>query len=261
MIAVRMPRRRNDPGGVTPVAADGLSKNEWIRASLEAFVRDSAAGVLIPSERVLAEQFGVARMTVRGALDALEAASLIRRVHGRGAFVQHPVVARPDVLRSFTEDMLLRGMEPGTAETVSGSRPADGITADHLGISEGDQVYSIERVRTADGAPMAVERTNLSVARFPGLLDHLHDDESLYRVLATTYGVIVDSAEQTVSIARLSAADARRLDVPAGSPCFVFAQVSRDRMGGPVEYGRSLYRGDRYAIKMQVNTVSTTPDG
>lgn len=259
MIAVRMTRRRNDPGGVTPVTADGLSKNEWIRASLEAFARESGAGVLIPSERVLAEQFGVARMTVRGALDALEAASLIRRVPGRGAFVQHPVVARPDVLRSFTEDMILRGMEPGTAETLSGRRPADRVTAEHLGIAEGDPVYSIERVRTADGAPMAVERTTLSAARFPGLLEQLQDDESLYRLLATKYGVIVDSAEQTVSIAHLTAADARRLDVPPGSPCFVFAQVSRDRMGSPVEYGRSLYRGDRYAIKMQVNTASATP--
>lgn len=245
-----MTRGRNDPGGVTPLPADGLSKNEWIRASLDEFVRTSPPGTLMPSERVLAEQFGVARMTVRGALDVLEAAALIRRVPGRGAFVQHPLVTQSEVLRSFTEDMRLRGMVPGTARADAELRAADRLVADSLGLREGDPVFFIERIRTADGEPMALERTNLPAQRFPGLLDRLTGDQSLYGLLASAYGVVVDSAEQTVAIAQLTAADARSLATATGAHCFAFARTSRDSMGNVVEFGRSLYRGDRYVIKI-----------
>ncbi|MBW1639597.1 GntR family transcriptional regulator [Microbacterium resistens] len=247
-----MARRRNDPGGVIPLPFDGSSKNEWIRASLEAFARSAAPGTLFPSERVLAEQFGVARMTVRGALDALESATLIRRVPGRGAFVQRPLVTQSEVLRSFTEDMRLRGMVPGTGPGRSERRTADAYLAERLEISEGDPVFFFERVRTADGEPMALERTNVPAERFPGLLDRIHDDESLYDVLSSSYGVVVDSAEQTVAIAQLTSSDARSLGTDPGAPSFALARTSRDRMGTVVEWGRSLYRGDRYVIQMHV---------
>lgn len=247
-----MARSRNDPGGVTPLPHDGTSKNEWIRASLEEFARNADPGTLMPSERVLAEQFGVARMTVRGALDALEAAALVRRVPGRGAFVQHPLVTQSEVLRSFTEDMRLRGMVPGTASVRTERRSADRFIAERLAIREGDPVFFIERIRTADGEPMALERTNIPAGRLPDLLDRFTGEESLYGLMASEYGVVVDSAEQTVGIAQLTPSDARSLAATAGDPCFALARTSRDSMGTVVEYGRSLYRGDRYVIRMHV---------
>ncbi|MGO2747548.1 GntR family transcriptional regulator [Microbacterium sp.] len=253
-----MSRRRNDPGGVIPIAADGLGKSEWIRASLEEFARASGPGTLVPSERVLAEQFSVARMTVRAALDSLEASALIYRIPGRGAFVQHPLVTQSEVLRSFTEDMVLRGMIPGTSEIRAEARPADAFIAERLAIAEGAQVYLIERVRTADDVPMAIERTNLPAERFPGLLDRLQERDSLYAALASDYGVIVDSAEQTAAIAHLDHADARKLSTTPGASCFALARTSRDRMGTVVEFGRSLYRGDRYVIQMRVSKDALT---
>ena len=47
-------------------------------------------GTPAPSERELVQQFGVARMTVRQALDALVAQGLLERVAGRGTFVPEP---------------------------------------------------------------------------------------------------------------------------------------------------------------------------
>lgn len=237
-----------------PVAgAPAGGKRDLIRGSLEEFVRRSQPGVLVPSERALAEQFKVARMTVRAAVDSLEAMGLVRRVPGRGAFVQHPMLAQPDVLRSFSEDMILRGMVPGAREFHATVEPASAYVAEKLGIAESDDVYVIERVRTADDLPMAVERTNLATATFPLLLDRLRASDSLYELLASDYGVHVDSAEQAVTIAQLDDEDARRLSTPPGSPAFAVTQTSRDSSGRVVEFGRSLYRGDRYVIKMQVS--------
>jgi len=215
--------------------------------------------MLIPSERALAEQFKVARMTVRAAVDSLEAMGLVRRVPGRGAFVQHPMLAQPEVLRSFTEDMILRGIVPGAREFHASDEPASAYVAEKLGIAEGDDVYVIERMRTADDLPMAVERTNLEAAAYPQMLERLRVRDSLYELLASDYGVNVDSAEQAFTIAQLDADDARRLSTTTGAPAFAVTQTSRDSAGRVVEFGRSLYRGDRYVIKMQVSKDRSAP--
>jgi GntR family transcriptional regulator len=238
---------------VPVVGTPAGGKRDLIRGSLEEFVRRSQPGMLIPSERALAEQFKVARMTVRAAVDSLEAMGLVRRVPGRGAFVQHPMLAQPEVLRSFTEDMILRGMVPGAREFHASVEPASAYVAEKLGIAENDEVYVIERVRTADELPMAVERTNLEAAAFPQLLEKLRVGDSLYELLASEYGVNVESAEQAYTITQLDAEDARRLSTPPGASAFAVTQTSRDSAGRVVEFGRSLYRGDRYVINMQVS--------
>src|SRR4029078_9777508 len=71
-------------------------------------------GSPIPSERDLAEHFGVARMTVRLQLDRLAQRGLLYRHRGRGTFVAERRVAHTEHLTSFTEDMRARGLEPGS---------------------------------------------------------------------------------------------------------------------------------------------------
>jgi GntR family transcriptional regulator len=100
---------------------------------------------------------------------------------------------------------------------------------------------------------MALESTNLPAERFPNLLSEMGRDDSLYEVLARVFDVRLESAEQTVSIARLSPAQAKRLEVPEYDPAFAVERVAVDNMGKVVEFGRSLYRGDRYAIQMHVS--------
>jgi GntR family transcriptional regulator len=228
-------------------------KGEHIKDVLTSLVHESRDGSLLPSERVLAERFGVARMTVRGVVNELEARGLVRRVAGRGTFVQHPTLTHSEIFRSFSEDMRNRGMTPGSRRYRARTRPAPRDVADRLGVDPGDQVHSIERVRTADGIPMALESTNLSAQRFPNLLAVMGKDDSLYEVLARVFDARLESAEQTVSIARLSPGQASRLEVPEYDPAFAVERVAVDNMGKVVEFGRSLYRGDRYVIQMHVS--------
>ena len=251
-----MPRPRHEPSNVAPdvfTTGTGRPKGEHIKDVLASLVLESRDGSLLPSERVLAERFGVARMTVRGAINELEARGLVRRAPGRGTFVQHPTLTHSEIFRSFSEDMRSRGMSPDSRSYRARMRPATHDVAVRLGITPAAAVHSIERVRTADGIPMALERTNLSADRFPNLLAVMNRHESLYEVLARAFGVRLASAEQTVAIARLSPAEAKRLEVPEYDPAFLIERVSVDNMGNVVEFGRSLYRGDRYAIQMHVS--------
>jgi GntR family transcriptional regulator len=237
--------------------ASGQTKGERILETLQAFAQASPAGALLPSERALAEHFRVSRMTVRGAIDDLESKGFARRVPGRGTFVDHPQLTHSETFRSFSDDMRLRGLEPGAVGYRASTRGATRSVAAALGVEIGAETLHIERVRTADGEPMAIERTNVSLDLFPGLRSQMSADKSLYDIIQTVYGVRLESALQRVSIARLTATDAAKLAVSEGDPAFLVERTALDNMGRVVEFGRSLYRGDRYAIEMHVGAPNS----
>jgi GntR family transcriptional regulator len=223
-------------------------KGAQLQEILESFIAALQAGSVLPSERVLARRYGVARATVTQAIDGLASKGLVYRVHGSGTFVAEPKFRQPETLTSFTEDMRARGMTPGSIVLGQQVLPASALVARHLELVAGMPVVRVHRVRTADGEPMAVEHTYLPASRFPGLEEVDLADRSLYRTLAEGWGVPVAVADQWVSVARLAGDDARVLRVPSGLPALLFQRVTRDSGGTVVEYVRALYRGDRYEV-------------
>jgi len=95
---------------------------------------------------------------------------------------------------------------------------------------------------------MAVETSQLSAARFPGLIAKLRRAASLYRVLDDEYGVAPVTADETIETAAASPREADLLDTDTGSPMLVLSRHSFDAQGEPVEWVRSWYRGDRYTF-------------
>src|SRR5215207_1631214 len=146
-------------------------KGRALREILEALVAEQPPGSALPSERELAERFGLARMTVRGEIERLTAEGLLYRLHGRGTFVAEPRVAQAVLFSSFSEDIRARGMTPGSIVRSHEVIEAGPFLARSLEIAPGAPVAEIERVRTADGAPMALERVYLPVERFPDVAE------------------------------------------------------------------------------------------
>jgi GntR family transcriptional regulator len=139
-------------------------------------------------------------------------------------------------------------MTPGSVVLRLEVGAASEVIARQLEIEPGSPVVTVERVRTADGEPMALERAYLSAGRFPGLETVDLTDASLYERLAERFGVQVAVADQWVSAIRLSDGEARLLGVPPDQPAILFQRVTRDPGGAVVEYSRSLFRGDRYEV-------------
>ena len=91
---------------------------------MRALVSGAAPGSAAPSERELVHRFGVARMTVRQAMDALVVEGLLERIPGRGTFVARPRRAASRVT-SFTEEMSAAGCSPSRRPcSPAASRPA-----------------------------------------------------------------------------------------------------------------------------------------
>jgi len=236
-----------------PVLTEGpVSKHAQLRSILEELVETSLAPhAAIPPERKLMTRYGVSRSTVREAIRQLVEEGLLYRVQGKGTFVAGERVQSDLHLASFTEDMRRRGLVPATIVRSSRLIEAPLAVRAALGLGAGAAVLEIERLRLADGVPMALERGYYPADLLPGLGDK-DLTRSLYATLATEYGLRIDNAEQAVWAEAANPLLADILGIAADAPLIVFRRTS-SAGSAFLEHVTSWYRGDRYQIHMTLN--------
>ena len=193
-----------------------VPKHRQLREILLALVdADLTPDSPIPSERELVSRFGISRATVREAVGRLVSEGRLYRVRGKGTFVAAPRVESLLHLASFTEDMRRRGHKPSTVVLGADESVPPPPARAALGLDVTDRAYRIERLRSADGSPMAHEVSWLPARPLPGLLEH-DLSGSVYTLLTREYGRSLDSAAQTVWAEGADPLRARLLRVPAG---------------------------------------------
>jgi GntR family transcriptional regulator len=238
------------PAEVRLQPPSATTKRAQVRGILQELIATELnPGDAIPSERALVVRLGVSRVTVRQAIADLVAAGTLERVHGKGTYLTGPQVDSRLHLTSFSREMRARGLVPATVVLSAAEQPADDAVSYALRIRPGQPVIRVERLRTADGTPMAYEVGHYPSVLFPGLLQR--ELGSLYDVFASEYGVVVSSGEQTV---RAESADAHRaqvLGIAKRAPLLVQERVTYagDRA---IEMSTSWYRADRYRIHMAI---------
>jgi GntR family transcriptional regulator len=246
------PRRRAAAGADLPRKLSVRSpKGEQLRSILEDLIDALKPGDPLPSERELAERYDVARMTVRAEITRLAGEGLVARVQGRGTFVAEARVAQAATLSSFTEDMRARGLTAGSRILRQDTVPADDLVARSLRIEVGTPVVRVRRVRTADGEPMALEEAFLPAARFAGLAEDDLEGASLFEVLETRFGARFPIADQRVVAVEIVGEDAYLLRVAPGRAGLKFHTILIDDDEQPLAYAWSLFRGDRYEIRLR----------
>jgi GntR family transcriptional regulator len=239
-------------GATLPRKLSGRSpKGEQLRAILEDLIGTLKPGDALPSERELAERYDVARMTVRSEITRLAAEGLVERVQGRGTFVAEARVAQAATLSSFTEDMRARGLIPGSQILGQEIVAADDLVATRLDLAPRTAVVRIRRVRTADGEPMALEEAFLPAARFGELENADLQGASLFGVLEEQFGARFPTADQRVVGVEIVGEDADLLRVVPGRAGLRFHTILLDQDERPLAYAWSLFRGDRYEIRMR----------
>jgi GntR family transcriptional regulator len=205
-------------------------------------------GARVPSERALARDHGVSRMTARHALDTLSRDGIIMRVPGSGSFVSSRKVEHSvSELIGFSDEMRRSHLDP-TSRVLSVTQVAASATlSQKLQIPIGTLCHRVERLRFADGEAMSHEVAWVVVDRAPDLAD-LDLSGSLYRMLATHYGIHLAGASQRIEAIACDAATAGLLDVPVSSPLLRLERMTFDEASIPVELVIAQYRGDKYVL-------------
>jgi len=207
----------------------------------------------LPNESKLAEQFGVSKITLRQALQKLSDLGYIRREQGRGTFVSGPKFGQgPRELMSFTEEMRRHHVLASSRVLDKTVMEADVVTAEHLRIPPNASVLVLRRLRLADGEPTGVQTAHIPLDLAPGLIDEDFENASLYALLETRYGLLPTRAHEQYFAVSADVISADLLGITPGAPVFAAERTTFSADGKPLEFTRSVMRGDRYSIALNL---------
>lgn len=230
------------------MTASYVPRYRTIERSLRERVATLRPGDALPSDSELCAEFGVSRMTARSAMQLLADEGLIERVPGRGSFVAEPSThRRADRLMSFSREMARQGREPSSRIVIREIRPARSVDAVELDVREGQPVVLLQRVRLADGVPVALETAVLERRVAPAVMAADVANGSLHAALLAA-GHVLRRGRATITAAAATETDARLLGTAIGAPMLVERRVIVDGEGRPLETTESRYPAERYAL-------------
>ncbi|MFE1175331.1 GntR family transcriptional regulator [Streptomyces sp. NPDC058773] len=209
----------------------------------EALDSEFAVGEILPNERDLAARFGVARATLRQALEQLELEGRLQRRRGVGTTVAPPRVGVPVTPARHTW--------PGAAG--DDWQPVDAVESERvpaavarlLETAAGDRVHIVRRSRDTEGRPLAAELLYLPVAMVPVRpeIALLTGPARAYAVLQELQSLELEGQDRTVELGSARAEDAKQLDRLPGAPVLVV--TTRYVSGGrTTAVAVSTYRAD-----------------
>lgn len=219
----------------------------------------------VPGEHALADQFDVARITIRKAMEMLVADGLVSRRPGlgtwplRGASSAHsapsPSAQQKAQLTGLLENIVNMGLRTSVQVLDSTLVFAPPTVAEALHIPSGTPVHKSLRVRSTDAGPLSHITTYVpqSVADFTR--EDLEREPLL--MLLEAAGVEFGGATQTISARLADAQVARHLDVSVGSALLAVTRLVRDVGDRPVQLLQGLYRPDRYQYQLQLSRVGS----
>ena len=209
-------------------------------------------GQRLPSERDLADDYEVSRMTLRQAITLLVEEGILERRVGSGTYVaSHRVQEKMRGTTSFTEIVRSQGKTPSSQLISYQRKTANEKEIQQLQLKATDTVVRMERVRFADNVPLVFE-----VASIPEKLIQSFNQEDItehFFQTLTDNGYEIGKSQQTIYAKNASERVANYLKVPKNHAVLALTQVSYFTDGRPFEYVHSQYVGDRFEFYLENN--------
>ena len=209
-------------------------------------------GTRLEDEVSMAKRLKVSRPTARQALQHLVDRGLLSRRRGAGTVVTSPHVHRPMQLSSLLSDLTAAGHQVETRLLSYERAPATPEQAAFLEVEPGTEAVAIERLRLADGEPIALMRNLLPADLSPtredlettGLYDYLREHDAA-PVTAT----------QTIGARNATTKEAQTLSESRRAALLTMTRTAYDADGRVIEYGTHIYRASRYSFETTLFAV------
>jgi GntR family transcriptional regulator len=205
-----------------------------------------------PTDQELVDAYGVSRQTVREAVRRLADDGLLERERGRGTRVrtlefQHTA----GTLEGLFHQVEAQGATQTSVVRIREETSDAGI-ARRLRLQARARLVHIERLRLADGEPLALDRSWLPARVARRLLEASLTRAGLYDELARLCDVRIDGGLERVRPVIPTAPERRALGLPSDVAAFAIERLVSSE-GAPVEWRQSLVRGDRYSFVVELS--------
>ena len=203
----------------------------------------------------MAELYGVSRITVRQALDALAHEGVIRRTRGRsgGTFVQSPAAPAPraKMVGAFNS-VVSPHRFPAIEVDVFDVRMGDADIGAALYLPTPVPVRYIERRLFGALGPVAFVRNFLPMSIGERLQRRDLGTMTLYEALTRKLGVKITEVHDEVEAVLANTRFAPRLAVPVGTAMLLIRRIYFTAGDEPVNLTLLMTRTDRYKTSVQL---------
>lgn len=241
---IRVPERMPRKSPAYVIIADEM--RTWIERG------DYAPGDKLPNERQLVEEFGVARMTVRHALDILQMEALIDRRRGRtgGTFVKGvPPTVELTRLEGLMIQLRQRGLSVYSKVLSATMMEATVRISQSLHLPPHAPVLNIVRLRSVDTTPLLIENSYYPADLVPGMLEE-DLTGSMYELMQKRWDMAPTRKWEIISPGIPSQSEQTHLNIPRNVPIMRIQRVAQSRDGSYVEYSDDAVRSDIAKIKV-----------
>ncbi len=207
-------------------------------------------GVRLPSERQLAEEYAVSRVTVRQAVGELVNKGILHKKVGSGTYVRATKVEQSLVqlkgiieeLRQHGYNVSIRVIETVYVKWSSKNR----MLWENLKLDRGEKVYKIKRVIMANNQPLLIDYNYFpeEIGRKYEMLDVSKD--VIFRALEAL-GYHVEYATQKVSAKNATREQARLLQIEERDAVLEVERLTFSGSDVPLIYTRAVYVGTKYS--------------
>mgnify|MGYP000521728947 FL=1 len=219
-----------------------------IRAELDELLNEFYAGQKIPSERVLSERFGVARMTLRHAIETYILEGKLERRPGSGTYISNQCYSLSARCRSFSSEMKSRGLEPGNKLLVAKIISADKVNSSKLRIPLNSKILKFSRLRFGNDIPMAYQTTSIPVS-YIGIIEDAELEGSLEDLLQNRFGITIVTSQTEISGDFADQKIAKLLEIETTTPCLVKETIDMDQRSRSIMWNRTWYNAERFKIR------------
>ena len=217
------------------------------------------AGVYKPGEMMIPETelctlLNVSRTTVRQSMNLLLDEGLIVRFRGKGSFIAEQKLRRNiNYMYNFTESIRSLGATPGSVVLTCAVEQPDKTVRERLRLAEGADVFTLTRLRCANGTPLLLETSYIPYYLCPGIETLSFVSASLYNTLANQYGLNLHHAEETIEAIIIDRKTAAQMQITTKMPGYRIERLSTLSSGQIFEYTRSITRADKCLFRLELN--------
>lgn len=209
-------------------------------------------GQILPSEHMFMKTYGISRATIRQAFNELVNEGLLERKQGVGTFVAHKKI-QPEInkLTSFSEDMLARGLQPGSMVLKVENLVPPSYVREGLGLAPDQSVWSVYRLRLGNNEPIGTQHLYIPpwITIDPADLLNL---VSYYKLIEEKFGVKLARGKETLTAKNATQREAELLHTEPGRPLLTINRIAYDEQDRIIEYVEFVYRADRFQYQLSL---------